>query len=105
MKTITESKVDGIYEIKVHTPMGVENGTLTLSTENGTLAGTITNKKGTSEFNGGSVSNNEIQFDSKIKTPMGRLKAKITGTIDNGIFTGIAKLPLGTAKIEGNKVG
>lgn len=84
--------------------MGVENGTLKLFVSNGLLAGTITNQKGNSEFSGGTVSNNEIQFDTKIKTPLGRLRAKITGTIENDILIGTAKLPLGTAKIEGMKV-
>lgn len=103
METLAE-KVNGTYEINVHTPMGVEQGILMLSVENGELSGTITNKKGTTEFNGGTVSNNTIQFDSKIKTPVGKLKARITGTIENGIFTGSAKLPLGTAKIDGKRV-
>lgn len=105
MKTISKTKVEGTYEIQVHTPMGVEKGTLNLHVENGLLSGSIVNSKGSFEFEGGTVSNNEIQFDTKIKTPMGRLKARITGTIENDVFNGTAKLPLGTAKIEGKKVG
>ena len=99
-----KTKVEGTYEIKVHTPMGVEEGTLKLVVVNGSLSGTIINKKGESEFRDGTVSDNKIQFDTKIKTPMGRLKARITGEVENGTFNGIAKLPLGTAKVEGEKI-
>jgi hypothetical protein len=105
MNTLSKTQVEGTYEIQVHTPMGVQQGTLNLFIENGSLCGTIVNTKGTSKFNSGTISNNEVQFDTKIKTPMGRLKAKIIGIIENDMFIGSAKLPLGTAKIEGKKVG
>jgi hypothetical protein len=105
MNTLSNTQVEGTYDIQVHTPMGVQQGILRLFIENGSLCGTIVNAKGSSEFNGGTVSNNSVQFDTKIKTPMGRLKAKITGNIENDMFIGSAKLPLGTAKIEGKKVG
>lgn len=104
MKTLSKTQIEGTYEIQVHTPMGVQQGTLNLFIENESLCGTIMNTKGSSEFKGGTVVNNEVQFDTKIKTPMGRLKAKITGIIENDMFIGSAKLPLGTAKIEGKKV-
>ena len=105
MKTISKTKVEGTYSIQVHTPMGVQQGTLNLFIDNGSLCGSIINTKGSSEFKGGTVSDNEVQFDTKIKTPMGRLKAKIRGRIENDMLIGLAKLPFGTAKIEGNKVG
>ncbi|MBN2638398.1 MAG: hypothetical protein JXR65_04860 [Bacteroidales bacterium] len=98
------TKVEGTYEIQVHTPMGVEQGTLELVLENGSLSGTITNKKGISEFTGGTVSGNEVTFNTKIKTPMGRLKASVAGVVEGNNFSGTAKLPLGSAKIEGKKI-
>lgn len=98
-----KTQIEGTYEIKVHTPMGVENGTLEIRVENQNITGTITNSKGTTEFTDGVLKDNEIQFNSKIKTPMGKLKAHITAKVENNIFEGIAKLPLGSAKIEGKK--
>lgn len=99
-----KTQVEGTYKIKVHTPMGVEDGTLKLIVENESLSGTITNSKGTTEFTDGTVKDNEVEFNSKIKTPMGRLKAHVTGKVANNSFEGVAKLPLGKAKIEGEKM-
>jgi hypothetical protein len=84
--------------------MGVEDGTLKLTFEGDELSGSIENSKGSTEFTGGNVEGNEVQFNTKIKTPMGRLKAKVAGKIENDKITLTAKLPLGTAQIEGNKV-
>lgn len=96
--------IEGIYDIEVHTPMGIEKGALELKLENDSLSGMILNSRGASEFSDGVISGNEIQFRAKIKTPLGRLKAKIEGRVDGDDFTGIAKLPLGTAEISGKKI-
>jgi hypothetical protein len=105
MKTLSDAKVEGTYEIRVQTPMGIEKGTMKLLVEDGILCGSLNSRKETAEFHGGTISNNEIQFEAKIKTPMGRLRAKVTGEIEKDRFTGIAKLPLGSAKIDGNRIG
>lgn len=99
-----KTQVEGTYKIKVHTPVGVEDGTLKLIVEGESLSGTITNSKGTTEFTDGKVNGNEVEFNSKIKTPMGKLKAHVNGKVENNLFEGLAKLPLGKAKIEGEKM-
>ncbi len=105
MNTLSEkSVVAGTYQIKVHTPMGDEDGKLWLSVEGDNLRGKLQNKKGSTEFAGGAIEGNEIKFNTKIKTPMGRLKAQVTGQVDGDNFTGTAKLPLGSAKIEGKRI-
>ncbi len=105
MNTLSEkSTIAGTYDIKVHTPMGDEDGTLHLNIRNNALSGKLENKKGSTEFTGGTVEGNKVNFNTKIKTPMGRLKAQVTGQIEADNFTGTAKLPLGSAKIEGKRV-
>ena len=104
MNSSAESKkIAGTYEVKVHTPLGDEKGILNLVVDGNSLSGSLENKKGTTEFRGGTVEGNEVKFDTKIRTPMGRLKGHITGKVEDGTFTGTAKLPLGTAEIEGKR--
>jgi hypothetical protein len=95
--------VAGKYQVKVSTPVGEQEGTLTLDVEGDSLSGTLTNPKGSTDFSDGQVNGNEVQFTTKIRTPMGRLKGQITGRVDGDTFTGVAKLPLGSAHIEGKR--
>jgi hypothetical protein len=93
--------ISGTYKVKVSTPVGPQEGSLTLMADGDTLSGALENAKGATEFNGGTVNGNEVQFATKIKTPLGRLKAQVNGKIEGDRFAGTAKLPLGVAKIEG----
>jgi hypothetical protein len=95
--------VAGTYQVKVTTPIGAQEGTLTLAVEGNSLSGTLTNPRGSSDFTGGEVKENEVHFTTKIRTPMGRLKGDVTGRVDGDKFTGVAKLPLGSAHIEGER--
>jgi hypothetical protein len=95
--------VAGTYEVKVITPVGAQEGTLTLAVEGHSLSGTLTNPKGSSDFTGGEVKDNQVHFTAKIRTPMGRLKGDVTGTVEGDKFTGVARLPLGSAHIEGQR--
>ena len=96
--------VQGSYKITVSTPVGLQEGLLTLVTNGGKLSGAIENSRGISEFSDGWVEGDEVRFTAKIHTPVGRVKAEITGRIDGDAFTGAAKLPLGAARIEGVRV-
>lgn len=96
--------IQGQYKVTVKTPVGMQEGSLTLVPDGESLSGVLTNPKGDSEFSGGTISGNEVAFDTKIRTPMGRLRAHVTGTVDGDTFTGDAKLPLGVAHIEGVRV-
>lgn len=97
--------IAGTYDVTVQTPLGLQVGSLLLRVADGTLSGTLESPKGESEFAGGTVMGNEIQFTARIHTPVGRIKARITGTVDGDKFIGEAKLPLGTAQIEGERRG
>lgn len=93
--------IDGDYKLTLDTPLGNQDGTLTLKAEGATLSGTLVNSQGRTEFSGGTVSGDTVEFDTKIPTPIGRLKAHVTGRLTADRFTGDAKLPLGSAHIEG----
>ncbi|MEJ2377899.1 MAG: hypothetical protein P8Y71_21740 [Pseudolabrys sp.] len=93
--------VAGSYKVTVKTPVGPQEGSLTLWMDGESLSGRLDNPKGSTEFTGGTVTGNEVAFATKIKTPLGRLKAQVAGTVDGDRFTGTAKLPLGVAQIDG----
>lgn len=93
--------IDGHYNLTLDTPVGRQDGELTLKTEGAALSGALANAGGTTEFSGGTVNGDEVAFDTRIPTPIGRLKAHVTGRLSGDRFTGDAKLPLGSAHIEG----
>ena len=95
--------IAGTYNVTVKTPVGPQEGTLSLNVDGNSLSGKLENPSGSSEFTDGVVNDQHVQFTVKIKTPLGRLKALVTGTIEGDRFTGTAKLPLGTAIIEGSR--
>ena len=99
--------IQGQYKVTVKTPVGMQEGSLTLVPDGESLSGVLTNPKGDSEFSGGTISgviDSLVVNLKKIRTPMGRLKAHVTGTVEGDTFTGDAKLPLGVAHIEGVRV-
>ena len=96
--------LDGRYRVEVKTPVGVQEGCLTLRVEGNTVSGVLDTPKGSSEFTGGTASGNDVTFDAKIRTPMGRMKAHVMGSVTGNEFTGTAKLPLGTAQIHGVRI-
>lgn len=94
-------KIDGHYKLTLDTPLGKQDGELTLKTQGAALSGTLANSGGSAEFSGGTVEGDEVAFDTRIPTPIGRLKAHVTGSVSGDRFSGKAKLPLGSARIEG----
>lgn len=95
--------VAGKYSLIIKTPMGEQEGEMTLIIEKNFLRGTLSNSAGSTEFTDGTVNGNELKFNTKIKTPLGRLKAQVTGKVEGNIFSGNAKLPIGTAQITGTR--
>lgn len=97
--------VAGTYQVTVKTPVGTQQGALTLAVDGNALTGILENEKGASEFTNGTVNGNHVEFTAKIRTPLGRLKGHITGSIEGDRFVGDAELPLGSAHIEGTREG
>ncbi len=93
--------IAGTYRVTVKTPVGPQQGVLTLEVDGDSVSGTLATAKGDSAFSGGTVSGKDVHFMAKIRTPLGRLKAEISGRVSGDLFSGTAKLPLGTGQIEG----
>lgn len=96
-------KIDGIYDVKVQTPVGEQSGTLTFEYREGILNGSLENPKGISNFTANLDKDQNVSFSTRIQTPLGRLKAEVSGKIVDGEFSGTARLPLGKAQISGHR--
>jgi hypothetical protein len=93
--------VQGTYTLQVKTPVGTQEGKLSLAVDGQTLSGVLITPKGDSSFDGGTVSGDHVTFTAKLRTPMGRMKAYVEGDVVGDRLTATARLPLGTARIEG----
>ena len=74
--------IDGTYNVRASTPVGVQEGKIVLKTEGESLSGSVTTRWGTENFTGGKVSGNQFEFTYSGKSPFGRAKFKYTGTVE-----------------------
>lgn len=95
---------DGIYSITVHTPMGDQQGKLTIKTEGNTFSGNLETDMGASDLSDCVISGNELQWRAESKTPMGPIDVSFKAVIDGDAITGEAVTPFGSAPMEGKKV-
>jgi carbon-monoxide dehydrogenase large subunit len=96
--------IEGHYNLTLKTPVGSQQGSLTLKVDGSKLSGELSNARGHVAFDGGTVKGDQIAFDTKIPTPLGRMKAHVTGQVQGDHLVGDARLPLGTAHIDGQRV-
>jgi hypothetical protein len=96
-----QMSVQGTYTLEVKTPVGMQQGRLSLVVKGQSLSGVLSSPKGDSEFDGGTVRGGHVEFTAKLRTPMGRMKAHIEGDVVGDRLTATARLPLGTAQIAG----
>ncbi len=96
--------IDGVYNIQISTPMGKQNGQITLRANGNSLSGSVALRLGEQSFDGGTVSGNECTWMVSMNTPMGRTDAEFKSTINGDTISGQAKLPFGWADFSGTRV-
>ncbi len=83
--------VDGSYKVAIESPMGTQEGTLTLRTEGGSLAGSVAGQMGTAEFSGGTADGDTAAWSMEVPGPIGKLKltcrVSVTGDDISGEVT------------------
>lgn len=94
---------DGTYTVTVKTPMGDQQGKLTIKTSGDTFSGSMETPSGSSDFSDGSISGNTLQWRAQTKTPMGAFDVGYKVTIEGDKLTGEAETPFGSAPLEGAK--
>jgi hypothetical protein len=98
--------IDGTWKITIKaTVLPPIDGTLILETEGDMLSGSSITSFGTSEFTGGKVDGNEIEFSVDASTPFGESKLVVKGTVDGDELKGQAVMqPAGMkAKVTGKR--
>lgn len=96
--------IDGTWKITIKaTVLPPIDGTLIFKTEGDMLSGSSITSFGTSEFTGGKVDGNKIEFSVDASTPFGESVLEVKGTIDNDQLKGEAVMkPAGMkAKVTG----
>ena len=94
---------DGIWNVTMKTPMGDQEGTLTLATDGDTLTGSMSGPQGSMEVEDGTVDGNSLSWTVNMTSPM-PIKVESTATVDGDSITGEAKLgPFGPASFSGTR--
>lgn len=94
---------DGTWNTTMNTPMGAQNGTLTLATSGGTLSGKLASPQGEIEITDGTVDGNNLAWKASITSPM-PMTLEFSATLDGDALSGNVKLgAFGNATFTGTR--
>ncbi|MCZ6617383.1 MAG: hypothetical protein O7E57_04565 [Gammaproteobacteria bacterium] len=94
---------DGTWNTTMNTPMGAQNGTMTLSTDGGTLTGKLVSPQGEIELSDGTVDGNALTWKADITSPMA-MTLEFSATVDGDTMSGNVKLgAFGDATFSGTR--
>lgn len=97
--------VDGTYKIEIDTPMGKQEGTLTLKADGDKLSGSMDSMMGKMEFGGGSVKGDAVSWSMNISSPMGDMKLDYTGKVTGDDIAGEVKAGnFGSSPFKGKRI-
>ena len=92
--------VDGTWKLTLQTPMGARPSTLTLSTSDGGLQGTMEGDQGTQPIENGAVNGNAVSWS--ITAPALAMTIAFSGTVEGDTISGSAELgAFGSAPFSG----
>ena len=97
--------MDGIYQIKIKTPMGMMDGKITLKTNNSNIEGIIEMMGMKHSLNNGKVKGNQCYFKGNLQNNAMSIQYEIMGELNNNILDIYAKTNMGEFKIQGKKIG
>lgn len=75
----------------MQTPLGAQTGTLNLTTDDETLAGTMTTTFGTIDIEDGKAEGDNLSWTAKMTQPM-PMTVEVTATVDGDSISGEAQL-------------
>ncbi len=95
---------DGTWNTTMNTPMGAQNGTLTLATDGGTLTGKLSSPQGEIDIDeGGTVDGNNLTFTASVTSPMA-MTLEFSAEVDGDEIKGSVKLgAFGNADFTGTR--
>ncbi|MBM4205865.1 MAG: hypothetical protein FJ194_17235 [Gammaproteobacteria bacterium] len=94
---------DGTWNTTMNTPMGAQQGTLTLSSSGGSLTGKLSGAQGEIQLMDGKVDGNNVSWKANITSPMA-ITLEFSATVDGDKMTGNVKLgAFGNASFSGTR--
>lgn len=94
---------DGTWNTTMNTPMGAQQGTLTLTSSGGALTGKLSGPQGEIQLQDGKVDGNNVSWKANITSPMA-LTLEFSATVDGDKMSGNVKLgAFGNASFTGTR--
>ncbi len=94
---------DGTWKITMNTPMGAQQGTLTLKSSGDSLEGKLESSQGAQDIADGKVDGNSLSWNINMTEPMA-MKLEFTATVDGDKISGNVSLgAFGNATLEGTR--
>ena len=96
---------DGTWNTTMNTPMGAQNGSLTLATNGAELSGKMSSPQGEMAIENGTIDGANLAWKAAITSPM-PMTLEFTATVDGDAITGTVKLgAFGEAEFSGTRAG
>lgn len=94
---------DGTWNTTMNTPMGAQNGTLTLTSSGNKLSGKLKSPQGEIDIADGTVDGNNLAWKASITSPMA-MTLEFSATLDGDAMSGNVKLgAFGNATFTGQR--
>jgi len=94
---------DGTWNTTINTPMGAQQGTLTLTTDGGTLTGKMAGAQGEMEIQDGTVDGDALTWKADMTSPM-PMTLEFSATVNGDEISGSVKLgAFGDATFTGTR--
>ena len=96
-------RADGTWITTINSPMGSQNGTMSLATDGGTLTGKISGPQGEIEIEDGTVDGDSLTWKAKMTSPM-PMTLEFSATVSGDEINGEVKLgAFGNATFSGTR--
>jgi hypothetical protein len=94
---------DGTWNTTINTPMGAQNGTLTLTTDGAALSGKMAGPQGELELQDGAVDGETLTWKADVTSPMA-MTLEFTASVSGDEISGTVKLgAFGDASFSGTR--
>ena len=97
--------MDGLYEIKMNSPMGELKANAKLITNGNSLSGYIETMGKRNNFSGGKLSGNRFLLSGKINAGITSIKYDLQGEVNGNILNINAKTNMGNFNLQGRRIG
>ena len=94
---------DGTWNTTMNTPMGAQQGTLTLASDGGSLTGKLSGPQGDIDIEEGTIDGDNLSWKASITTPMA-MTLEFSATVSGDEISGNVKLgAFGDATFSGTR--